>query len=63
MNADIWYVVLRMLSAYVGQDNFLEGVSKYLQDHRYGSTVSKDLWDSLTAVTGDHRLLSLRNLR
>ncbi|KAH8091342.1 peptidase family M1-domain-containing protein [Cristinia sonorae] len=44
--------VLRMLSTHVGEDKFLQGVSKYLQDHRYGSTVSKDLWDSLAAIVG-----------
>ncbi|TCD59793.1 Aminopeptidase 2 mitochondrial [Steccherinum ochraceum] len=44
--------VLRMLSAHVGQDQFWKGVSKYLKDHTYDSTVTKDLWDSLSAVTG-----------
>lgn len=42
-----------MLSAFVSEKKFLESVSRYLQAHRYGNTVTKDLWDSLSGVTGE----------
>jgi aminopeptidase 2 len=41
-----------MLSAHVGEDMFLRGVSAYLKNHRYGSTVSRDLWDAISASAG-----------
>lgn len=44
--------VLRMISTYLGEDVFLEGVRQYLKKHAYGNTVTTDLWDSLSAVSG-----------
>ncbi|KAJ6558177.1 peptidase family M1-domain-containing protein [Mycena capillaripes] len=44
--------VLRMLSDYVGEEKFLKGVSMYLKAHLYGNTVTSDLWDGISAVTG-----------
>lgn len=44
--------VLRMVSTYIGEDVFLEGVRQYLKKHAYGNTQTGDLWASLSAVSG-----------
>ncbi|KAJ7727203.1 leucyl aminopeptidase [Mycena metata] len=44
--------VLRMLSEYVGEEQFLKGVSVYLKSHLYGSSVTRDLWAGISAETG-----------
>ncbi|KAL7805068.1 aminopeptidase 2 [Trichoderma aethiopicum] len=44
--------VLRMISTYLGEDKFLEGVRKYLKKYAYGNTQTSDLWDSLAEVSG-----------
>ena len=44
--------VLRMLSNYVGEQAFLEGVTLYLKGRLYGNSVSRDLWDAIGQVTG-----------
>ncbi|KAF5367551.1 hypothetical protein D9758_003664 [Tetrapyrgos nigripes] len=44
--------VLRMLSAYVGEDKFLKGVSLYLKDHMYANSITNDLWKGISTATG-----------
>lgn len=44
--------VLRMVSTYLGEDVFLEGVRQYLKKHAYGNTKTEDLWASLSKVSG-----------
>ncbi|KIM80851.1 hypothetical protein PILCRDRAFT_9278 [Piloderma croceum F 1598] len=44
--------VLRMLSAYVGEERFLKGVSIYLKKHLYGNSVTSDLWEGIGEATG-----------
>ncbi|KAJ7748797.1 leucyl aminopeptidase [Mycena maculata] len=44
--------VLRMLSNYVGEEKFLEGVSIYLKAHLYGNSITRDLWNGISAATG-----------
>ena len=44
--------VLRMLSRYVGEADFLKGVSLYLKDHRFGNSVTEDLWAGIQKATG-----------
>ncbi|CAL1703777.1 unnamed protein product [Somion occarium] len=44
--------VLRMLSNYVGEEKFLKGVSIYLKQHLYGSSVTEDLWEGIKTATG-----------
>lgn len=46
------YVVLRMLSFYVGEETFLKGVSTYLKKNIYGNSVTHDLWDGISSATG-----------
>ncbi|MCG2584012.1 M1 family metallopeptidase [Massilia sp. TS11] len=36
--------VIRMLEAYVGEETWRDGIRIYLREHRYGNTVSDDLW-------------------
>ncbi|KAJ6558373.1 leucyl aminopeptidase [Mycena capillaripes] len=45
--------VLRMLSEYIGEERFLKGVSLYLKNHLHGNTVTRDLWDGISAATGE----------
>ncbi|KAL4244429.1 Aminopeptidase [Abortiporus biennis] len=44
--------VLRMLSNFVGEDLFLKGVSTYLKAHLYDNSVTEDLWNAISEVTG-----------
>lgn len=44
--------VLRMISTYLGEDTFLEGVRQYLKKHAFGNTETGDLWASLAAASG-----------
>jgi aminopeptidase 2 len=41
-----------MLSEYLGEERFLKGVSVYLKEHLYGNTVTRDLWDGISAASG-----------
>lgn len=44
--------VLKMLANYVGEDNFIKGVSEYLKLHKYSNTKTEDLWDALEKASG-----------
>ncbi|MFD0856900.1 aminopeptidase N, partial [Actinomadura adrarensis] len=44
--------VLKQLVAYVGRDNFLEGVRRYFRRHEWGNTVLTDLLDALEETSG-----------
>ena len=44
--------VLRMLSRMLGEDVFLQGVSRYLKKHLYGSAVTRDLWNGISEASG-----------
>ncbi|WP_433335285.1 aminopeptidase N [Spirillospora sp. CA-294931] len=44
--------VLKQLVAYVGRDNFLEGVRRYFRAHAWGNTVLGDLLDPLEETSG-----------
>ncbi|KAE9396723.1 hypothetical protein BT96DRAFT_966398 [Gymnopus androsaceus JB14] len=44
--------VLRMLANHVGVEDFLKGVSMYLQAHLYGNSVTGDLWRGVEEATG-----------
>ena len=39
--------VLRMISKYLGEDVFLQGVRDYIRKHAYGNTQTGDLWSAL----------------
>jgi len=41
-----------MISTYLGEDTFLEGVRRYLKKHAYGNTQTGDLWSSLAEASG-----------
>ena len=43
--------VIRMLEAYVGEDEFRGGVRRYMHDHAYANTVTDDLWSEIDAVS------------
>ena len=44
--------VLRMISKYVGEDVFIDGIRKYLKKHAYGNTQTGDLWAALSQASG-----------
>lgn len=44
--------VLRMIEAYVGEEAFRKGVSRYLSTHAYSNATGNDLWSMLEAVSG-----------
>lgn len=44
--------VLRMISAVVGEEKFLKGVSIYLKKHLYGNAETKDLWAGVAEASG-----------
>ncbi|KJA27394.1 hypothetical protein HYPSUDRAFT_131428 [Hypholoma sublateritium FD-334 SS-4] len=44
--------VLRMLSNYVGEEKFLQGVSLYLKKKLFANSVTHDLWEGISTATG-----------
>jgi aminopeptidase 2 len=44
--------VLRMVSKYLGEDVFMEGIRRYLKKHAYGNTQTGDLWAALSDASG-----------
>lgn len=44
--------VLRMVSKWLGEETFLEGIRRYLKKHAYGNTRTSDLWASLSEASG-----------
>nr|POE63591.1 aminopeptidase 2 [Quercus suber] len=44
--------VIRMLSKYLGEDVFMEGIRRYLKKHAYGNTQTGDLWAALSDASG-----------
>lgn len=44
--------VLRMISKYLGEDTFMEGVRRYLKKHAFGNTQTGDLWAALSDASG-----------
>ncbi|GME75728.1 unnamed protein product [Ambrosiozyma monospora] len=46
--------VVRMVAESIGVELFLKGVSQYLKAHPFGNAKSNDLWDSISAVSGQN---------
>ncbi len=44
--------VLRMISRYLGEDTFMEGIRRYLKKHAYGNTETGNLWAALADASG-----------
>nr|AJD23199.1 aminopeptidase 2 [Onygena corvina] len=44
--------VLRMISKYMGEEKFLQGVKAYIKQHAYGNTTTSDLWAALSEASG-----------
>ena len=44
--------VLRMISQYLGEDVFIEGVRRYIKKHAWGNTQTHDLWEALSDASG-----------
>ena len=44
--------VLRMISKYIGEETFMNGIREYLKKHAYGNTQTKDLWAALSDASG-----------
>ena len=43
--------VLQMLHAYIGADNFRDGLRLYLKEHAYSNTETTDLWQALEQIS------------
>ena len=41
-----------MISIYLGEDTFMEGIRRYLKKHAYGNTQTGDLWAALSDASG-----------
>ncbi|ACP36735.1 Peptidase M1 membrane alanine aminopeptidase [Sulfolobus islandicus L.S.2.15] len=46
--------ILRMIEAYVGEENFRRGVVNYLNSFKFGNAEGKDLWDSISKAVGQN---------
>ena len=44
--------VIRMISTYLGEKIFMEGIRQYLAKHAYGNTRTDDLWSALSKASG-----------
>lgn len=44
--------VLRMISKYIGEDVFIDGVRRYIKKHAWGNTETGDLWAALSEASG-----------
>ena len=44
--------VLRMISKYLGEETFIEGVRRYIKKHAWGNTQTGDLWEALSDASG-----------
>ncbi|HYD89075.1 MAG TPA: M1 family metallopeptidase [Vitreimonas sp.] len=44
--------VIRMLEAYVGEEDFRQGVRDYLNARQYGNARTEDLWTAIQAASG-----------
>ncbi|MEZ5960291.1 MAG: M1 family metallopeptidase [Hyphomonadaceae bacterium] len=44
--------VIRMLEAYVGEEDFRTGVRNYINSRRYGSARTEDLWAAIQGASG-----------
>ena len=44
--------VLRMISKYLGEETFIDGVRRYIKKHAWGNTQTGDLWAALSDASG-----------
>ncbi|KAI9894381.1 MAG: Aminopeptidase 2 mitochondrial [Vezdaea aestivalis] len=44
--------VLRMISKFLGEDVFMEGIRRYLKQHAFSNTTTGDLWAALSDASG-----------
>ena len=44
--------VLRMISKYLGEETFIDGVRRYIKKHAWGNTQTGDLWEALADASG-----------
>lgn len=39
-----------MIRSWLGEDDFMTGIKKYLKENKYGNVVNEDLWQALSDV-------------
>jgi len=44
--------VIQMISKFLGEEVFMKGIRIYMQRHKWGNTVSSDLWAALSEASG-----------
>jgi len=45
--------VVRMLEQYLGEDEFRDGIRRYMKNHQFANADTPDLWDALEEETGE----------
>ncbi|CAG2235226.1 CD249 [Mytilus edulis] len=45
--------VIRMLREFLGKEKFMDGITSYLQQYKYGNAVTVDLWSALSKKSGN----------
>ena len=43
--------IVRMLEQFVGEDNFRDGLRRYMAHHKFSNTETKDLWNAISSET------------
>lgn len=44
--------IIRMMKDFLGQDNFMKGITSYLNKYKFGNAVTADLWNALSDNSG-----------
>ena len=50
--------IIRMMANFLGINNFNQGISNYLKQHKYGNAQQDDLWQSLTDIAAKQKILN-----
>lgn len=43
--------IVRIIRSWLGEDDFMTGIKKYLKENKYGNVVNEDLWQALSDVS------------
>ncbi|PGH30025.1 aminopeptidase 2 [[Emmonsia] crescens] len=54
--------VLRMISKYMGEEQFIQGVRNYIKKHAYKNTETADLWAALSEASGGKPIESVMDI-
>ncbi|XP_068748162.1 leucyl-cystinyl aminopeptidase-like [Montipora capricornis] len=46
-------MIIRMLKNFLGEERFMNGIKRYIQDHKYGNANADDLWEAIAQENRD----------